>query len=491
LIGGSIALLALAAEPVRAHEEPTAWTSFQGGPAHLGAKHGIRPGLRSAWRVASGGDTRLSVPVVVPGLAVAVGASHVLGFDPVTGRALWTVDRARGPIVPPAIEPSTGENGVVVYTEGSNRSTSALVAIDASTRDRRWRLALGNLSRSAPVIAGGRVYLGARDRAVYAVDLASGTVAWKARTQGRVDPSVAVADGAVFAVSENPTSGRAALDAFDAVTGKRRWTFSPARLPAGATAPMVAEGLVYAGFGDGTVRAITAATGSERWSEAVRTDFNPLSSPAFTGGLVFVLDRDGGLYAFDGQTGRRRWDYQFDAAADCGPVSSQDVGPNCGPSPLASEGAVFIGLDDGTVAAVDAGIGHLVWRDRLGSGPLGPLAVAGELLLVPSIGTRGGVTAFRHDPTVPLVDLASPTELRFGPALLGYVAGVAATLIVLLGGFRLLTRRRGGPVIPEAPPPGWSPGDSPRAEGGPSDDGGLSRDGAAAGGRAPPGGGRP
>jgi outer membrane protein assembly factor BamB len=476
-LGSLVALLALVGPPAVA-QEASSWTSFQGGPAHLGSAPGIRPGLRSDWHVAPEGDARLSAPAVAEGLAVAVGAGRLIGFDPANGSVLWAADRVRGPIVPPALDPLAGEHGVIVFTEGSDRKTSALVAVDASTRERLWRVALGDLSRSAPVIADGHVFLGARDRAVYAVDLATGEVAWKAKTQGQVDPSVAVADGRVFAVSENPTSGRAALDAFQVDGGKAVWTFSPTRLPAGATAPTVADGMVVAGFGDGTVRGVDARTGVERWSEAVRTDFSPLSSPAFAGGHFYVLDRDGGLYAFDGKSGRRSWDFQFDATADWA-------------APVASDGSVFAGLDDGTLASVDARSGHLVWRGRLGIGPLGSLAVAGDLLLVPSIGTRGGVTAFRHDPAVPLLDLASPTELRFGPALLNYMAGVAATLVVLLGGFRLLAHRRGAPVILDAPPPGWSPGDPARAEGAPSGDGALSRDGAAPSGRARPGGGSP
>ena len=305
------------------------------------------------------------------------------------------------------------------------------------------RVPLGAPSRSAPVIAGGRAFVGARNQTVLAVDLGTGKVVWKARTQGQVDPSVAVDGGLVFAVSENPTSGRAALDAFRLDSGKIAWSLSPSRLPAGVTAPTVADGTVYVGFGDGTVRAVNAATGAERWREAVRADFSPLSSPAYANGRLFVLDRDGGLYAFDVASGKRAWDYQFDGTAEWA-------------APLASDGFVFAGLDDGTVVAVDAGTGHLVWERTLGIGPLGSLAAAGDLLLVPSIGTRGGVSAFRHDPTARLLDRSSPTRLEFPPALLNYAGGVAAILILVLGGFRLLARRR-WQALPDAPLPGWSP----------------------------------
>jgi outer membrane protein assembly factor BamB len=431
-----------AATRVAVAQEGTSWPSFQGGPAHLASADGPRPGFRSEWRLAPAGDARLSVPAVGSGLAVSVGAGRVVGFDPTRGTILWTVTRARGPIVPPALDLNSGEHGIVLYLEGADRRTSARVAIDASTRDRLWRVALGDVSRSAPAVSDGRAYLGARDSAVYAVELETGRVAWKARTQGRVDPAVAVAGGLVFAVSENPSSGRAAVDAFRAGTGKLAWTFSPARLPTGVTSPSVAGGAVYVGLGDGTVRAVDAATGAERWHEPVRADFSPLSSPAYAAGRVYVVDRNGGLYAFDATTGARAWDYQFDGTADWA-------------APLVSGGFVLVGLDDGTLAAVDAETGHLRWEAVFGLGPLGPLAAAGNLLLIPSIGTPGGVTGLGHDPAVPLVNRESPTELKFGPALLNYVTGGAATLVVIVMGFRLLARRRG--VHLDAPPPGWSP----------------------------------
>jgi outer membrane protein assembly factor BamB len=420
------------------------WPSFQGGPAHLGSAPGLRPGFRTQWRVAPEGDARLSSPAVGLGLAVSVGAGRLVGFDPTRGTVLWTMARARGPLVPPALEPSAGENGIVLYVEGADRRTSALVAIDGSTRERLWRVALGDVSRSAPAVSEGRVFLGARDDTVYAVELDSGRVAWKAKAQGRIDPAVAVADGRVFVVSESPSSGRAALDAYLADTGKLAWSFSPSQLPAGATSPTVAQGSVYVGFGDGTVRAIDAASGEERWHTPVRADFSPLSSPAYDAGRVYVVDRSGGLYAFDAGTGKRAWDFQFEGAGDWA-------------APIVSGSFVHVGLDDGTLATVDVGTGHLRWQASFGLGPLGPLAAAGDLLLMPSIGTRGGVTALVHDPAVRLVDLDSPTELKLGLALLNYVIGAAAILVVVIGGSRLLARRRDPRLGLDAPPPGWSP----------------------------------
>ena len=84
VVGAAVVGLTVWTFPAAAQED-TSWPSFQGGPAHLGSAPGIRPGFRSDWRVAPGGDARLSAPAVAPGLAVSVGAGHVIGFDPSTG----------------------------------------------------------------------------------------------------------------------------------------------------------------------------------------------------------------------------------------------------------------------------------------------------------------------------------------------------------------------------------------------------------------------
>ena len=67
------------------------------------------------------------------------------------------------------------------------------------------------------------------------------------------------------------------------------------------------------------------------------------------------------------------------------------------------------GLDDGTIAAVSASSGRLRWRTRSALGAIGPFTPDGELLLVPAEGTRGGMLAFRHDPSGRLLDVPLPT----------------------------------------------------------------------------------
>src|SRR5205085_1260828 len=67
------------------------------------------------------------------------------------------------------------------------------------------------------------------------------------------------------------------------------------------TSPAAANGIVYAGSGDGSLYAFDASTGSLDWSAATGGTIG--SSPAVSGGIVYVGSEDWKVYAFDAATG--------------------------------------------------------------------------------------------------------------------------------------------------------------------------------------------
>ncbi len=372
----------------------------------------------------------MSAPVVSGGTAYADAATRVVAFDARTGTGRWTVARARGPLTPPAVGPSAGGSGVLVYPEGL-RSGTGVVAVDLATRARLWKVALKHPLFSAPSIAGGLVYFGARDRFAYAVEMATGHVAWKVRTQGWVDTSPAVAGGLAFVLAEDPLAGRSRLYALDAATGKLRWSFSPGTVRTGGSSPTVTGDRVCAGFADALVRCFEARTGTVEWSAPVREAFSPLTSPAAFGNDLYIADRNGALYRFDLRTGERLWDFQFPGVQVQG-------------APLLEGGSVLMGVDDGTVAAIDVATGDLVWKSTLAHAPAGPIAPAGPLLLVPQLGPHGTVVALEHGPG-PLRREESPTRVHVPVAVANFAVASAALTVLILGISAGLRRMRPGP----------------------------------------------
>jgi outer membrane protein assembly factor BamB len=410
------------------------WPMLQGGSAHLGATpvDGPRPPLRLVWRGRPEGDARMSSAVLASGVAVATGGTRLFGFSPQTGEVLWSdVRRAAGPLTPPAMDP---QSGLLVFTEGSGPRDSAVVAVDLKGRNQTWRLPLEDISRGGPTIADGAIYVGSRDRFVYSIDVRLGTLRWKKRLEASVEVAPAVSGGTVFVLSENGSNGDTRLYALDAATGKTTWSYSPRGVAIGVSSPTVADETVFVGFGDAQVRAFDARSGEILWTTPVRSFFSFHSSLAYAGGSLYALDVGGGVYLLDAKTGDLRWDFQFPSFASWS-------------SPLVAGRTVYVGMDDGTVAGIAVSSGHLLWRTRLATGPVGAFIPTGDLMLTTGNSARGALVAFQHDPSRQSLDEPSPTELDLPLAILNFAAGFLLVMGLLILLFRLVIRPRPAPEL--------------------------------------------
>jgi eukaryotic-like serine/threonine-protein kinase len=260
-------------------------------------------------------------------------------------------------------------------------------AAPRSLKGVKWSFPTGDKVVSSPVWHAGVLYVGSDDGNVYAIDAASGRQRWAARTGGPVPSTPAVAGGRVFVVSYD---GR--LHALDAATGAPLWKFATegerrfeARGLHGSqprtqtvadpydvylSSPVVAQGLVVFGSGDGHVYALDAASGALRWK--FRTGDVVHASPAVEGGTVFIGSWDGRFYALDLATGAERW--RFQAGLD--PLMHNQQGFQA--SAAVVDGVVYVGCRDAHLYALDAKTGAERWRFSTGqSWVVGSPAVAG------------------------------------------------------------------------------------------------------------------
>lgn len=110
-----------------------------------------------------------------------------------------------------------------------------------------------------PVIVEGRIFLGAQDGKLRAIDAETGKDMWAFPTGGPIMNSAAVAGGKVFFGSHDGN-----IYCLSASDGKELWRFATG---AGVwTAPCVDDGVVYMGSRDGVFYAIDVATGKSRWT---------------------------------------------------------------------------------------------------------------------------------------------------------------------------------------------------------------------------------
>jgi outer membrane protein assembly factor BamB len=222
------------------------------------------------WSLATGGRVR-STPAVADGRVVVGSADgRVYCADAESGRLLWRHD--------------TRGTGLFSGDFGFDRRTV----------------------QSSPAIANGRVYVGARDGWLYALDLGSGGEVWSWDDEvSWVNGSPAVAEGRVFSA----TSDRRWIHALDAASGRELWRVMTDNVV--WTSPVVVGTSVYWSAGDGVVRALAAADGSVRWQATLPAPSH--GSATVDDGVLFVGTEDGGFYALRdgaGHTLRRAvfWD---------------------------------------------------------------------------------------------------------------------------------------------------------------------------------------
>ena len=235
----------------------------------------------------------------------------------------------------------------------------------------KWTFPTGGRVVSSAVWHDGAVLFGSDDGNVYAVDAASGRQRWMVHTGGPVASTPAVSGDRAFAVSYD---GK--LYALDARSGEVLWKFATegerrfeakgihGLLPRNQTypdlydvylsSPLVVDGKVVFGSGDGHVYAVDAASGKLAWKFATGDVVH--ASPAYAEGLVVVGSWDGKLYALDVATGAQRWAFQ----AGLDPLIHNQQGFQS--SPAIADGTVFTGCRDGHLYAVDLRTGAPKWN---------------------------------------------------------------------------------------------------------------------------------
>jgi outer membrane protein assembly factor BamB len=147
---------------------------------------------------------------------------------------------------------------------------------------------------SSPVLAGGLLYAGSGDGAIYALDPSSGAIRWRFQTgEGLLSgPEI---------VTVRP--GASAAEMLGTGSGQMR----RGRKEVAAT-PVVDKGTVFVGSRDYSFYAVDAATGQKKWS--FQTGGEIYKQATTHGNNVLFTSADGFLHAVDVNTGERKWAFK-------------------------------------------------------------------------------------------------------------------------------------------------------------------------------------
>lgn len=265
-----------------------------------------------------------------------------------------------------ALDSKTGKKVWAYRTGGKVYSTPAVAddyVVAASTdgsvyclRDGKvvWKFATLKPDVAAPVIAGGKVYIGGSDGHFRAIELATGKLIWDFdQVKGFVVDRPLLYEGRVY-------FGCWANDfyALDEATGRLIWKwnsgaknrmFSPA-----ACWPVATAGRVFIVAPDNVMTALNSATGEVIWrSRAPKLRVRESMGLSADSSLVFVKTMDGVVIGVSTSADALQIDWR----------SPAELGYELAPTALQEKaGVVLVPTHSGTVWALARTDGHVLWR---------------------------------------------------------------------------------------------------------------------------------
>ena len=230
-----------------------------------------------------------------------------------------------------------------------------------------WKWPLRSVIRSSPVIADGRVYFGAHDGRLYALEVETGEKSWSVPAGGPVVATPAISGDRVFFGSSDGF-----LYALDRFSGDTEWMFET-----GGTirsSPIIVGDRLFFGAmlpGDDSrhgLLALDATDGTLVWSYETQGAVN--TTAAFKNGILYTGSEDHYLYALDEYSASLQW--RFNARA---PVTT---------SPALSDSSVYFSAGKGSdhhLFALDSETGSSIWSRSL-SAPLHDGLIVADTMLI-------------------------------------------------------------------------------------------------------------
>jgi outer membrane protein assembly factor BamB len=230
-----------------------------------------------------------------------------------------------------------------------------------------------------PAVAGERVHVGSCSGSFFALDQASGKVAWSYDTSqdgpsAQFHGDALITEELVVVGSDARPMGQ--LYAFDRTSGEPRWKIP---FPGGVASELYRHGeTVLAVAVGGEVWAVDLATGYPLWTfeEAPEEARGSLSlDPALAGDRLLVPWRSGTVDAFDAGTGVHLW--------------RRELGVGLNTSAAVAAGELVVGSLDGRLYRLRPETGEVLGSIDTGGALYGDLTVTGGCLL--ALWAEGGI----------------------------------------------------------------------------------------------------
>lgn len=308
------------------------------------------------------------------------------------------------------------QDGRIYTIDASQR----VAAWDASNGRRIWEHRLSTPGRRDDHAVGGGIAV-AGDRLIVpsgfgyiaALSIEDGRELWVRRTESPMSGSPAIMGGRAFVTSTNNE-----VYAVDIATGEIAWTdqaIAESARVLSSPSPAVTQDLLVAPYSSGEVIAYLPANGRRLWTDTLTTSgvYTPMSAindiagrPSIQDGVVYAASHSGLLTATDARSGGRLW--------------AQQIGSRIGP--VVGGDYLFMVDGNGHVACLSRVDGGVVWVRVLPEFTkpnkkkrvvwTGPLLASNRLILVSS---EGQVVALSPQTGETVGELKTGKELYIEP----------------------------------------------------------------------------
>lgn len=347
--------------------------------------------------IGAGSDSESRVtapPVAVGGKIYALDAAAQLTAVSAAGDQLWRADLA-----PEDEDGRDGFGGGLAVAGGlvfASTGFGQVVALEAGSGAEKWRFQATAPIRSAPAVSRGRVVVVTRDGVVVCLDAASGQEVWRvvgieggASIMGGGGSAPAISGEVVAAPFASGDIGVIRLS-----DGRRGWTEPIGGATRGAaialisdvsSAPVMAEGRIFAGAVSGRLVSFDIAGRRRVWARSVGA-YNPVW---VAGDALFVVTEEAKLMALNAGSGGTIWETPLERFKD----AEDRSGPIAYGGPIMVAGKLILTSSDEKLLRVDAATGKLEAEiDMPGPSSVPPIVAGGVVYVVDQ---DGDLSAYR------------------------------------------------------------------------------------------------
>jgi outer membrane protein assembly factor BamB len=344
--------------------------------------------LRTLWGANAGkgsdDDSLLTAsPIVAEGMVFVIDASgHVFAFNAANGARVWDLWLAPQE----EDEPERNFGGGLAYDGGrlfAATGFGTVQALEARTGRVLWTAQTNAPVRSAPIVADGRVYAVTQENRLFVLNANDGMLMWE--HQGIVEPA-GIASSTSVAVSGDTaivpySSGE--LFALRTDNGVPYWTDQLTRT-GNVTAltvindiagrPVIDRDFVFAVSHSGTLVAINLRTGGRVWTKNVGS----IQAPMAAGDFLFVITTEAQVLCMSRADGRVKWSTQLPAFQD----EDDREGPIVWSGPLLVNNRLLLFSSDGRAVSLLPATGQLVNQIGIPAGTFIPPIMAGGTMYI-------------------------------------------------------------------------------------------------------------